>query len=180
MAVPIPFQCYAIWDTADGFNFYLLFFLIDILNNYALQCTEFLFIAVCCLIESRFCYICKKLEQKQPKITINSICKTVDTFLVPNQTNYEDLIVANDIEKFRRAFRKLLKISEILNSQFNVRLLIALGVCTFNVLTNLYMGLFGGFGGKMFKALLWACYYFFRLVWICVACEFLCKKVKKY
>lgn len=181
IVTPIPLQIYANWDTANGFNPYGLLFFFDLFNNYALETTEFLFNTLCYLIESRFRYICQKLQQKQPKVAINAICKTVDTFTLPKQ-NYEDLLTANEIQTLRMAFQKLGKLAEVVNNQHSVRLLMALGVCTFNVLTNLYMGLFGDSEDRAFdvnamlKALFWACYYFARLVWICVACEFLCKQ----
>lgn len=183
IVTPIPLQIYANWDTASDFKKYKVFFLFDLFNNYALETTEFLFNAICYLIESRFRYICKKLQQQRPKVAVNAICKTVDTFILPSEQNYDDLLAANEIQTLRMAFQKLVKLSEVVNNQYSVRLLLALGVCTFNVLTNLYMGLFGDSGSMVFdvksmmKALLWACYYFARLVWICIACEFLCKEV---
>lgn len=174
-----PLQLYTIWL---GLNPYLAFYLIGLCNNYALECTEFLFTSFCYLIESRFKHINKKLQQhKQPKQTIHTICKTVDTLRESTpKGNYEDLIVANEIQTLRRAFQKLVRLSEMLNNQFNIRLLAALGVCTFNVLTNLYMGLFGEFIIQtVVTSLLWACYYFVRLIWISVACEFLVKEVNQ-
>lgn len=183
-----PFQMYTIWNVSQGFNLYLPFYLIALSNNYALESTEFLFTSICYLIETRFNYISRKLQQKnRPKEAINSICKTVDTFTFLREStskqNYEDLIAANEMQIVRSAFQKLIRLSEVVNSQFNIRLLVALAVCTFNVLTNLYMGLFGvGYGngnGKLYvivTSILWACFYFTRLIWICTACEFLCKE----
>lgn len=185
IVTPIPLQIYANWDSANDFKKYKIFVLVDLYNNYALETTEFLFNAICYLIESRFRLICKRLQQQRPKVAVNAICKTVDTFmLLPSeQNNHDDLMAANEIQTLRMAFQKLVKLSEMVNNQYSVRLLLALGVCTFNVLTNLYMGLFGDSGSMVFDvkstlmALLWACYYFARLVWICIACEFLCKEV---
>lgn len=189
----IPLQIVAVWDTADGFNPYMAFFLLDLVNNYALECNEFLFISLCYLIESRYGYINKKLTQqqlfKQSPPSVKSICQTIDTFTIQNSTppttTVDDFFLANDIQTYRLAFQKLLRLASMLNNQFDVRLLVALGVCTFNVLINLYTGLFGGgYRGRavgvggLLKALLWAGYYFARLIWICVACEFLCKQVK--
>lgn len=180
----LPLQIYAIWFQSGGVNSYMAFFLVGLTNNYALECTEFLFTSLCYLIQSRFIYISNKLQQKTPKDCLKSICQTVDTFTFRESTpkqNYEDLMIANEIQTLRVAYQKLVKLSEILNTHYSVRLLISLGVCAFNVLTNLYMGMFGGYSTNFmlqsFEALLWACYYFSRFVWLCVACEFLCEKV---
>lgn len=185
----LPLQLYAIWFVCGGINNYMAFFLIGLTNNYAVECTEFLFISLCYLIQSRFTFISKKLiQQKTPNnYCLKSICQTVDTFTfkeITPQKHSDDLLIANEIQTLRVAFQKLIKISEMLNTHYSIRLLFSLGVCAFNVLTNLYMGMFGGYATNFllqsFEASLWACYYFSRFVWLCVACDFLCEQVGNF
>lgn len=186
----LPLQFYTIWNVSGGASVFAAFFLVGLFNNCALECGEFLFTSLCYLIQSRFNYINKKIQQQNKREDLSSVCKTIDTFtfrVVTPKQNYDDLIAANEIQTLRLAFQKLVKLSENVNTHFNTRLLISLGVCVFNVLTNLYMGLFGGYASgvnreislqTMLEAFFWAGYYFSRFVWLCTACEFLCEEVR--
>lgn len=188
----LPLQIYGISIRSAGFNVHTPFFLFGLYSIYALDCSEFLFTSLCYLIQSRFGHISKKLQQKSlttHRNSLGSLCNTVDTFTFNETTSkqpHEDALAANEILALRTAFQKLVGLTETVNAQFNVRLLASLAVCMCNVLTNLYMALLGGYTvhsgpkslGLMLHGFFWACYFFSRLVWICVTCGFVCKDVR--
>lgn len=176
MAASIPLHVYSLTFAyrADPVAFFLFFF--NSFNNLSVVSTEFQFISLCYIIQTRFEIINKNLKSqfgnmfyklhsstgnkliffnlsffnKRFSVTTANICKEIDTIMLKV---YEKGVqksmeskMADDVLVLRNVHRILTNLTVNVNQHYNVRILLSLCCCIINMLINTYFAIFGGYG----------------------------------
>lgn len=163
-----PFQILSLVETFN-FNFApTLLFGVNIYSNFSLACCELQFSALCFLIRQRFRLINESVSKLNPGSYFHKV-------------SYENMALEK-VKTLKKAHKKLFLILGQINNYFNVPLLFSVGCGFTNVLLNFYYAIFGGFESfsnkspkkntyDVFNDLIWAGYYFLRLVFICMMAD---------